>query len=104
MEQAVTVHLQLDSLLFGSPRERESIQILEERLERAIAAAEAGEFDGDEFVDRECVLHAYGPDADRLFATIEPVLRTAPLMSGGYAIKRYGAPGDAGALEVRVTL
>lgn len=43
----------------------------------------------------------YGPDADALFAAVEPVLRAAALGPGAYAMKQYG---DFGAREVRVEL
>ena len=85
------------------PKKREAVRDLERRLERAIQADAAGEFDGDEFGGNKCVLYMYGPDADRLFEIIEPILKSVPLASGGYAIKRYGEAHDSRAREVRVT-
>jgi hypothetical protein len=103
MEQAVIAHLRLKEGPFGSPKEREAVRDLEKRLERAIQADAAGEFDGDEFGNNKCVLFMYGPDADRLFKIIEPILKSVPLTLGGYAIKRYGEAHDSDAREVRVT-
>ena len=103
MEQAVIVHLRLRESPFGSSEERQSVQALEDRLERVIAEASAGEFDGDEFGDWECVLFMYGSDADRLFKAIEPLLKITPAAAGGYAIKRFGEANDPNAPEVRVT-
>ena len=103
-EQAVRVHLQLSDTQFGSPTEREAIGNLSDRLDEAIRTQEAGEFDGDEFGDGECVLYMYGPDADKLFAVVEPLLRATPLCRGGYAIKRYGQAEDEAARQVRVEM
>lgn len=52
----------------------------------------------------ECVLYMYGPDADLLFAAVEPVLKSSALASGGWAVKRYGEASDPGANEVNVRL
>ena len=103
MEQAVLVHLRLRDGRFGSPDERKAIEVLEDQIQFAIDEASAGEFDGNEFGGGECVLFTYGPDADRLYRVIEPLLKAAPAAAGGYAIKRYGEAHDAASLEVRVT-
>ena len=102
MEQAVIVHLRLSDGGFGSEEQREALFALQEEMMHAIKDAAAGEFDGDMFGEGECVLYMYGPEADRLFAAIEPLLKSCPLASGGYAIKRYGEAGDSDAREVRV--
>ena len=103
MEQAVIVHLRLSNDRFGSSGEREALFVLEGEMTKAIEQADAGEFDGDEFGEGECVLYMYGPKADRLFTAIEPALKSSPLASGGYAIKRYGDVSDLTAPQVRVT-
>ena|SRR5688572_12780854 len=104
MEQAVIVHLPLSDERFGSSEDRDLLVALEGQITKAIEDADAGEFDGDMFGEGECVLYMYGPDADRLFVAIEPVLRSYALRSGGYAIKRYGEVRDLNAKEVRVEL
>jgi hypothetical protein len=38
-------------------------------------------------------LFLYGPDADKLFAGVEPVLRNYPLCQGAKVVLRYGGPG-----------
>lgn len=76
---------------------------LEDALINAIDEAGAGEFDGNEIGAGEAVLYMYGPDADKLFAAVEKVLRTAPMVREGYAVKRFGPPED-GVREVRVDL
>ena len=99
MEHAVIVHFRLHGGDFGSREEKERVAELEQDLEEAILEAAAGELDGDEFGQGECVLYMYGPDADRLFSTVEPILRASPLTELGYAIKRYGEPTDMEARE-----
>lgn len=103
MEQAVIVYLLLKDGQFGASQERESIYALEDRLEKAIEDASVGEFDGDLFGEGECILYMYGPNAERLFVVIEPILKSFPVAAGGYAIKRFGEAADPSAKEVRVT-
>ncbi|WP_257168372.1 hypothetical protein [Bradyrhizobium sp. SRS-191] len=104
MEQAVIVHLPLKEGQFGSERECADIADLADRLSKAIDDHNVGEFDGDEFGGGRCVLYMYGPNADRLFEVIAPVLKTTPSVRGGFVIKRYGEARDPAATEVRVNL
>lgn len=101
-EHAVIVYLKLSDDEFGTEAERNAIHALTDQLAAAIASQHAGEFDGDEFGAGACGLYMYGPDADRLFAAIEPILRGHRLAAGAYAIKRYGPAGDPNALTVRI--
>ncbi|TIX38394.1 MAG: hypothetical protein E5W81_22660 [Mesorhizobium sp.] len=103
MEQAVIVYLLLNDNQFGASQERESIYALEDRLEKAIEDASVGKFDGDLLGKGECILYMYGPNAERLFVVVEPVLKSSPIAAGGYAIKRFGEAADPSAKEVRVT-
>lgn len=66
---------------------------IEDRLIKAIARAGVGEFDGNEIGSEGATLFMYGADADRLFAVVEPVLRSATLPAGSHALIRYGEPG-----------
>lgn len=102
-DQAVIVYLILNDGQFGAADERESIYALEDRLEKAIEDASVGEFDGDLFGEGECILYMYGPNAERLFVVVEPLLKSSPVAAGGYAIKRFGVEADPSAKEVRVT-
>lgn len=101
-EHAVTVYLQLSDDAFGSEDEQHHIYILSDQLDAAISTQDAGEFDGDEFSDGSCTLFMYGPDADALFAAVEPILRASPLAEGAYAVKRYGDVGEVNVREVPV--
>ena len=98
-EHAVIVHFK-----YGST-DLARLFALEEKLEAAISDAKAGEFDGDEIaVDgSDGSLWMYGPDADRLFQVIEPILRASPFMRGARVKLRYGPPAD-GVREKEITI
>lgn len=104
MEHAVIAHIRMTEDKLGTERERAAVATLADDLERVIGEKQAGEFDGEEFGDGRCVLYMYGPDADRLFEAVEPVLKATPLARGGFAIKRYGEANDKNAVEARVNL
>jgi hypothetical protein len=90
----IAVYLRLSDSEFGTPKERDEIHRFTERLNSVIQESKTGVFDGDEFGNGECGLFMYGPDADRLFAVVLPLLKDWEPLKGGYAIKRYGAPPD----------
>lgn len=96
------VYLLLSDGQFGAPQERQWVQALENRLQQVVSDAGVGEFDGDEFGEGKCILYLYGPDAEKLFHVIEPVLKSSPVAAGGYAIKRFGAATDPAAKELRI--
>jgi len=100
VEQAVIVHLRLSDNSFGTAKDRRVIEDLEDAMERVVEQSLAGEFDGDEFGQGECVMYLYGPDADVLFSVIEELLKSCELASGGFAIKRYGDDADAKSVRV----
>ena len=103
-EHAVVVYLKLSDAKFGTPEDRASIHRLSASLESAINTAAVGDFDGDEFGKGECALFMYGPDADRLFATIEPIVRASRHAQGARAIKRYGPAQDPSSRRVQIDL
>jgi len=90
IEHAVVVHF-----AYGS-RDLTRLFALEKKLEAAIAKAGVGEYDGNEVaVDgSDGYLYMYGPDADRLFEVVKPILQSTPFMHGATAKKRYGPPSD----------
>lgn len=75
---------------------------LEERLEAAIVEAKAGEYDGNEVATdlSDGSLYMYGPDADRLFAVVRPILQACPFMRQATVTLRYGPP-EPGVREIR---
>jgi hypothetical protein len=102
-EHAVIVRFPLSSSAFGTAEERNAVRILEKQVATAIASAAVGELDGHEFGGGEVVLYAYGPDATRLFAAMEPSLRTFPARPA-HAVLRFGEADDLTAIEQRVDL
>ncbi|MDR3501608.1 MAG: hypothetical protein P4L79_03405 [Legionella sp.] len=89
-EQAVIVHFlyKSDNLM--------PLFTLEEQLIAAVKTADVGEYDGHEIATnyRDGYLYLYGPDADRLFETIVPILKAQNFMLGARITKRYGPPAD----------
>ncbi len=103
LDHAVIVTYSLGGDAFGSEEVRRAVHALEHRLTAAIDAASAGELDGDEFGGGEVEIYAYGPDASKLFAAMEPELRAFPLRPA-HAVLRFGLADDLSAAEERVAL
>jgi hypothetical protein len=97
---SVVVQVRLGDDAFGSPDDREMLDRLEDELLDALERANAGVFDGVENGLGFSTLFMYGPDADRLSAVVEDVLRTKDLRDGSYLVKRYGSTDQ----EARVDL
>ena len=74
-EQDLLVRLPLSNRALGVAKEREELDALANELADAVEAAAAGEYDGDEFGGGDCTLFFTGPDAARLFAVLQPLLR-----------------------------
>jgi hypothetical protein len=102
-EHAVLVTYALSDDRYGQEEEREAIYALMERLTEAVEAADAGEFDGNEFGGGKVVLYAYGPDANRLFAAMEPQLRAFPARPA-HAVLRFGEADNPAAVEQSIDL
>lgn len=98
-EQAVIVHF-----AYGQT-DLSPLFELEDQLIVAVEAAGAGEFDGNEVATdgSDGDLYMYGPDADRLFEAIRPVLESATCIREAVATIRYGPPED-GVRERKVAL
>ncbi|NJM34761.1 MAG: DUF695 domain-containing protein [Rhodomicrobium sp.] len=66
---------------------------LEDELIDTLEGKDVGELDGHEIAmdGRDGFLFFYGPDADKLYAVIEPVLRASQVTIGGNASLRYGS-------------
>ncbi|RPJ29292.1 MAG: hypothetical protein EHM33_01595 [Chloroflexi bacterium] len=99
-EQAVLVYLDGK----GLPKEiykKYDLATLEDQLIEAIESQSLGEFDGNEVGPEEAVLYMYAPNAEALFAGIEPILTAYPLCQNGLVIVRQGGPGSP-AREIRL--
>ncbi|WP_118132885.1 hypothetical protein [Oceanicella sp. SM1341] len=102
MEHCVKIVVPLKGGPMGSPEEIEGLMAVGDRLGEFLNTEGSGEFDGDEYGEGTFVFFFYGPDADRLFTAIEPLLRAEPLVGGCYALKRYGDAADPKQREIRV--
>jgi hypothetical protein len=94
-EQDLLVVLRLSNRQMGTLREREEIEQFADHLEAAVTEAGVGEYDGDEIGGGECTLFFCGPDADRLLAVLQPLLKRSPLCRGGHLVRMVADPqGD----------
>jgi hypothetical protein len=89
---AVLVHLDGQGLSDHVFRDGD-LSTLEDQLLRVVEDCAVGELDGNELDPAKTTLYMYGPDADRLFAAVEPTLRGHPLCRNARVVIRYGAPG-----------
>jgi hypothetical protein len=90
-DQAVLIHLDAAGLP-DDVYEEYDLGTLEDRLIDAVESGSVGAYDGNEFGPGVTTLFLYGPDAERLFAAIEPVLRAYPLCRGARVEVRAGGP------------
>jgi hypothetical protein len=77
---------------------------LEDQLTAAIEASGVGLFDGDEIVTdgSDGTLFMYGPDADKLFEAVRPILTSTTIIRNLVATLRYGPPNE-GARERKIS-
>jgi hypothetical protein len=98
-------HAVIVTFAYGGSTDLDPLFALERQLESTIAAARAGEYDGNEVaVDgSDGTLYMYGPDADKLFAAVRATLEACSFMKGAVVKLRYGPPAD-GVVEREVRL
>jgi hypothetical protein len=86
-EHAVLVHIPASDGI--------SLDDIEDPLFEAIDGVGVGELEGNEISveDGSATLYMYGPDADRLYEAVEPVLRRASLPAGTVVVRSFGGPG-----------
>lgn len=77
------------------------IHELEDQMNAVLEGKDVGVLDGHEVAmdGSEGFFFLYGPDADALYAAIEPTLRASVLAQGGHATLRYGPPALANVRE-----
>jgi hypothetical protein len=93
-DQAVIIHLRLSNGKFGSKAEVDKLFKLEQEIAAAVERTRVGEEDGNEIGEGEFIIFCYGPNGDRLFAVIEPILRKSVHAKGARVVIRYGEPGS----------
>lgn len=90
MEQAVIVKFS-----YGLKSTKE-LFALEAELENAIESAGVGGFDGNEISAdlSDGYLYMYGPDADVVYAAVEPILKATHFMKSAQVTLVYGELGE----------
>jgi hypothetical protein len=71
------------------------VYALGDQIQRAIAEAKAGEYDGHSIPadGSDGRYFIYGPDAEEIFRVLKPVLEASPLMRGAKVTLHYGPRG-----------
>jgi len=99
-EHAVVVYID-GTGLSADDHDKYDLETIETELLGLIDANDVGEYDGNEVGEGGATLFMYGPDGERLFATVEPALRAYPLTTHARVVIRAGPPG-APQREVRL--
>lgn len=97
----LTISLGDDGEWYGTEETRAEFRRFERTLDSALESAGAGEVDGHEIGNAEGVIWMYGPDADQLFAAIEPMLAQCPLPVK-HALLRHGDVDDPATTRRRI--
>lgn len=92
-EQAVLIHLNGTDLA-QDVYDNYDTSTLEDLLIDALQSSSLGEFDGNEVGPETTTLYLYGPDAEKIFTRIEPILRDYPLCEHAEIIIRKGPNGS----------
>ena len=91
--QAAVEHAVIVQFNFPSGDLKKIIEV-EDQLAKALEESGAGELDGNEVAldGRDNLFYLYGPDADKLYEAIEPVLLSLEMLSQARVLLRYGPP------------
>jgi hypothetical protein len=73
--------------------QQNDLVMMADTLKELIEREGLGELGGNEFGPTETTLFMFGPDAERLFAGIEPTLRSSPVCQGARVLIRRGGSG-----------
>jgi hypothetical protein len=87
-QEAVIVRLEITEV-------PEEFWELNKRLFEDLEGSGAGEFDGNEIGDDDATLFAYGPDANRLFSIMRPILGSYAFCRNARVSLRRGGPGSS---------
>jgi hypothetical protein len=90
VEQAVLVHFE-----YGST-DWTPFFAFEKKLQERVDVSGVGDYDGNELATSgvDGYLYMYGPDADKLYAVAEPLLRSCALLKNATVTLVYGKLGD----------
>jgi hypothetical protein len=71
------------------------LSTLEDLLIEQIEPDGIGELDGHETGPTQTTIYLYGPNAEKLFSRVQPVLASYPLCQNSRAVVRRGGPGSS---------
>ena len=92
-EEAVVIVLD-DAGMDGIPNRQCDVSTLEDLLMERLASDGAGVLDGSESGPTGTKIFLYGSDCEKMFASVEPVLKSYALCRNGRVVIRSGAPGS----------
>ncbi|MBP2158281.1 MULTISPECIES: hypothetical protein [Asticcacaulis] len=98
-QHTVMVHIHLPRFFVFAYIARASIGFMAEKFDHVIAHGQHGEFGGLEDNGKDCVLYFHGPNADAIWAIIQPVLSRRLKGYKGFVRKKYGSEDDPNAYE-----
>jgi hypothetical protein len=102
---AVFVHLNFPVGALDSEHKLDAVFELEDIFKETLETSGVGDFDGDEFcegpVETSVTFFMYGPDANKIYQVVLPILMRLPSLLGSYITKRYGG---LGAKETHIVL
>ena len=102
--QIVMIQANADALSTVQTGRADAYAATELTVSQLIKASGKGEYDGNELaVDgSDGDLYMYGPNADKLFTVVKPLLQSSRLLKSVVVTLRYGAVNDKTAREVQV--
>ena len=97
-------HAVIIDFLYGL-KDLEPLHKLENQLRTLINENSLGEYDGHDIATdySDGILYMYGPNAELIFKSVQPVLEKAEFMKGANVKMRFGPPED-GVKEIEVKL
>jgi hypothetical protein len=97
-------HAVLISFYHYESEELDELFELDDKLRVVIKEKSLGKYDGHEInMDGpDGTLFMYGPDAEKLFIAIRPILKNIPFMRGAVATLRFGSSKYAKTIEVEI--
>lgn len=100
-----SVHIRIHlSEQYGTEQQRQHVLSVEDKLRVVVSASGVGKVDGHGFGFELAELFLYGPDADQLYSTIEPLLRAAFEAHRVEVTLMYGSASDPEVREVTFNL
>lgn len=98
--QSVKIVLKLSKYGFGTPDQRYAVDNMSTKMDRLVKKNKAGQIQENSSIGSgQHVIYIIGPDADKIYSLIEPVLKEFSVTRGAVITKRYGDQQDAEARE-----